>query len=76
MDEPRVRRTPSWPRSWANFSLLQLYSNTNAWDNLHRLGRPNTLLSLRFTAPGDVHYTAEGSARLAAQVAAHILDAL
>jgi hypothetical protein len=33
-------------------------------------------LSLRFTAPGDVHYTAEGSARLAAQVAAHILDAL
>jgi hypothetical protein len=27
-----VRKTPSWPRSWANFSLLQLYmySHRNA----------------------------------------------
>ena len=23
----QVRRTPSWPRSWANFSLLWMYSN-------------------------------------------------
>jgi hypothetical protein len=23
----KVRKTPSWPRSWANFSLLQLYSH-------------------------------------------------
>ena len=27
---PTVRKTPSWPRSWANFSLLQLYSHWNA----------------------------------------------
>jgi hypothetical protein len=25
-----VKKTPSWPRSWANFSLLQLYSRRNA----------------------------------------------
>jgi hypothetical protein len=25
----QVRKTPSWPRSWANFSLLQLYSHRN-----------------------------------------------
>jgi hypothetical protein len=24
-----VRKTPSWPRSWANFSLLSLYSHRN-----------------------------------------------
>jgi hypothetical protein len=24
-----VRKTPSWPRSWANFSLLYLYSHRN-----------------------------------------------
>jgi hypothetical protein len=23
--DAQVRKTPSWPRSWANFSLLQLY---------------------------------------------------
>jgi hypothetical protein len=28
----------SWPRSWANFSLLQLCSCQNAWANLHLLG--------------------------------------
>jgi hypothetical protein len=28
-----VRKTPSWPRSWANFSLLSLYSHWNAWAN-------------------------------------------
>ena len=27
----QVRKTPSWPRSWANFSLLWLYSHRNAW---------------------------------------------
>ena len=27
----RVRKTPSWPRSWANFSLSQLCSHRNAW---------------------------------------------
>jgi hypothetical protein len=34
-----LRKTPSWPRSWANFSLLSLYSNKHArvyifWANL------------------------------------------
>jgi hypothetical protein len=47
-DAPRlaeVRKTPSWPRSWANFSLLELYSHRNAWANLHLLGQPNTFLA-------------------------------
>jgi hypothetical protein len=30
-----VRKTPSWSRSWANFSRLQLHSHRNAWANLH-----------------------------------------
>ena len=34
----KVRKKPSWPRSWANFSLLQLYSHRNAWANLTRSG--------------------------------------
>jgi hypothetical protein len=34
----KVRKTPSLPRSWANFSLLQLYSYRNARANLHILG--------------------------------------
>ena len=38
----QVRKAPSWPRSWANFSLLQLYFHRNAWANLHLLGRPDT----------------------------------
>ena len=25
-----VRKAPGWPRSWANFSLLSLYSHRNA----------------------------------------------
>jgi hypothetical protein len=31
----QVRKTPSWPRNWANFSLLQLYSHRHGWPNLH-----------------------------------------
>ena len=42
----QVRMTPSWPRSWANFSLSQLYSHRNAWANLHRLGQPNNFLAI------------------------------
>ena len=34
----KVRRTPSWPRSWANSSPLWLHSRRSAWANLHRLG--------------------------------------
>jgi hypothetical protein len=41
----QVGETPSWPRSWANFSPLSLYSRRNAWVNLHLLGQPNTFLS-------------------------------
>ena len=39
------RKTPRWPRSWANFSLLQLYSHRDAWANSHILGQPNTFLA-------------------------------
>jgi hypothetical protein len=45
-----VRKTPSWPRIWANSSLLQLYSHRHVWANLHLLGQPNT-----FLAPGLLH---------------------
>ena len=41
----KVRKTPSWPRSWANFSLFQLYSHRNAWANLRLLRQPNTFLA-------------------------------
>jgi hypothetical protein len=34
----QVRKTPSWPRSWANFSLLYLYPHWSARANLHLLG--------------------------------------
>ena len=40
-----VRKIPSWPRSWANFSLLQLYFHRNAWANFHLSGQPNTFLA-------------------------------
>jgi hypothetical protein len=42
-----VRKTPSWPRSRANFSLLWSYSFWNAWANWHLLGQPNTFLARR-----------------------------
>jgi beta-glucosidase-like glycosyl hydrolase len=35
---PKVRKMPGWPRSWANFSLVQLYAYSNAWANLSLLG--------------------------------------
>ena len=41
----QVRTMHSWPRSRANFSLLQLYSHRNAWANLHILGQPNNFLA-------------------------------
>jgi ankyrin repeat protein len=41
----QVRKMPSWPRSWGNCSLLQLYSHRNTWANLHLLGQPNTFLA-------------------------------
>ena len=42
---PRVRETPSWPRSWANLSLLSLCSHRNARASVHLLGQPDTLLA-------------------------------
>ena len=47
----QVRKTPSWPRSWANFSLANfslsyLCSHRNAWANLHLLGQPNIFLAI------------------------------
>jgi hypothetical protein len=45
----QVRTTPSWPRSWANFSVLQPYSRRNAWANWHRLGQPDTFRAARTT---------------------------
>jgi hypothetical protein len=41
---PRVRKTPCRPTSWANTSLLSLYSHRNAWANSHLLRQPNALL--------------------------------
>ena len=41
----QVRKTPSWPRSWANFNPLSLYSHRNAWASLHLLGQTNTFLA-------------------------------
>ena len=47
-DRAVVRETPSWPRSWAKFSPLSLYSHRNARANCSYLsGQPNT-----FLAPG------------------------
>jgi hypothetical protein len=54
----RVRKTPSWPRSGANCSLLQLYSHRNERVGQlapSLLGRPNTFLALNacwFSLPG------------------------
>ena len=41
----KVRKTPSWPRSWTNCSPLQLCSHRNAWANLHLLGQPGAFLA-------------------------------
>ena len=41
----KVRKAPSWPRSWANSSLLWVYSHRNAWSNLQFLGQSNTCLA-------------------------------
>jgi hypothetical protein len=42
----QVRKTPSWPRLWANSSLLSR-SHRNAWANLRLLGQPNAVLARR-----------------------------
>ena len=35
-----VRKTPSWPRSWANCSLLWLYFHRNVWAILYNYFGP------------------------------------
>jgi hypothetical protein len=51
-DKLQVRKTPSWPRSWANFSPLSLCSHRNGRANLHILGQPNTFLAAGAEAGG------------------------
>ena len=50
----KVRQMPSWPRSWANFSLLHLYAHRNAWANCDLLGQPNTFLGEVALARGEL----------------------
>jgi hypothetical protein len=42
---PVVRKTPSWPGSWTDFSPLLLHPRWNAWATLHLLGQPNAFLA-------------------------------
>jgi hypothetical protein len=53
----RARETPSWSRSWANFSLLQLYSHRNSRANLHLLGQPNSFLASGQNHPQEGAHT-------------------
>ena len=57
----KVSKTPNWPRSWANFSLLELCYSCTAWANLHILGQPNTFLAQDHRLPGRVagHHRAD-----------------
>ena len=48
---PQVRKTPSWPRSRANFSLLSPYAHRNAWVNVHLLGQHNTFFAISSGRP-------------------------
>ena len=64
----QVRKTPSWPRSWANFRFLSRYSHRNAWANLHLLGQPNTLLA----AAARASHGGEPERRAAAQARGNI----
>jgi hypothetical protein len=58
----KVRKTPSWPRSWANCSLLSLHSQRTAWANLYLLGQPNTFLARRRSARASTRSPAASSA--------------
>ena len=50
----QVRKTPSWPRSWAKSSLISLHSHRNAWANLLLLGQPETFLAAQHLHKGDL----------------------
>ena len=41
----RVRKTPSWPRSWASSSILWLHSHRSAGAISHILDQPNPFLA-------------------------------
>ena len=45
-----AKKTPNWLRSWANFSLLSLYSHRHAWANLYLLGQPKAFLAAAMAA--------------------------
>jgi hypothetical protein len=64
----KVRQTPSWPRSWANFSLLWLYSHRNPWANLYKSGQPNTLLAQGHDELGGLR---DGRVRALLRLCAH-----
>ena len=49
----QVRKTPGWPRSWANFCLLELFSHMNAQANWHLPGQPNIFLAPVDDAPEE-----------------------
>jgi hypothetical protein len=51
----KVRKTSSWPRSWANFRLLYLNSHRTEWPNFHLLGQPNTLLAADLNRVDALH---------------------
>jgi hypothetical protein len=38
VERAQVRKTPRWPRRWANSSLSQLHSHRNGRANLHLSG--------------------------------------
>jgi hypothetical protein len=66
----QVRQTPCWPRRWANFSLLHLYSRGNAPANWHLLGHPDAVL-----APDAGGLDRQSGRWLRARRAAHARDA-
>ena len=56
----QVRKTPSWPRNWADCSLLQLCSHRNAWANRCSLGQPETLSR----SSGHLYISDQGNSRI------------
>ena len=61
----QVRKTPSWPRSWANFNLLPLHSHRNAWDNLRMFWTNLTRFLLQWgRSRGRGHRSHEARGRL------------
>jgi hypothetical protein len=66
----QVRKPPSWPRSWTNFSRLLLYSHSDAWANLHLFGDKLTPFSLQVLGADGVGETTDAAAAAVAMEAA------